>query len=105
VSETFGLRPDAYARWLFGDELPPNVTRLDWHAFNVAAAAFLAEAHKRAQDDAERKAKRKHSASATPRGSRSRMPSSASGDDDTPVSDPIASATYTTLTLPDTLFG
>ena len=71
----------------------------------MAAAAFLAEAHKRAQDDAERKAKRQQPRSPV-RGLRPRnMPASSDDDGGALTSDPIASATYTTLTLPDTLFG
>jgi len=105
VAEAFSLRPDAYARWLYGDEVPPNVTRLDWHAFNVAAVAFLAEAHKRAQEDAERKAKRGQGSGANKRAPRSRTSPVSASADDAPTSDPLASGTYTTMTLPETLFG
>lgn len=108
VCEQFGRLPHEYVAWLMEDDIPPEVTRLDWHALNVAAAALLATAHKDAHDKAMADAKRNQPAR-DPRG-RSTSGSRAT----TTTTQRVASAasamsaldnpfaTHTSITLPDT---
>ncbi len=101
MCEQFHRLPHEYTQWLMDGDIPPEVTRLDWHAFNVAAAAFLAKAHKDAQDEAMRNAKK--GATTRSRDSRGRFRHADTEERVTVAENPFAPGA--TLMIPDSAFS